>query len=66
MEKANVENAREAARGAPSPLNVLAMTDSEAPATSSSDQRSAWPRLEDILMVCFGIVGGPRPYPQGD
>lgn len=48
MEKAKVENAKEATRGAPSPLNVLARTASEAPATNNSDQRSAWPRLEDM------------------
>ena len=49
IENANVEKAMDATSGAPSPWNVFEMTAIEAPATSKSDHRSEWLRLDAIL-----------------
>jgi hypothetical protein len=49
IENANVENARDATSGAPSPWKVFEMTAIEAPATSKSDHRSEWLRLDAML-----------------
>lgn len=54
IENANVENARDATSGAPSPWKVFEMTAIEAPATSKRDHRSEWVRLDAILLESSG------------
>ncbi len=47
MEKASVENANEATRGAPSPWKVLARTARDAPVRTRRDHVSEWLKLEE-------------------